>query len=521
MTAGMAATSPSAVASKASAMPGATTARLVVWDSEMPMNAFMMPHTVPNRPTNGAVAPMVARMPAPRVTCRVIAVSTRSSRKATLSLKPSSMMPPDSSASRAVEVISCATASRASPQALSASARLSPASSILIRRSARRLADRSSMVLASQTVQVTSEAKASPTITAFTTMSALRNMPHGERLRGNSAVGACASAACEIIAAIEARLTIFAAAKALARRSSRLRSSILVTFCVILFPCRSYLLCNAEKESAPGPELGCEHADARAVPDFVDRVEEVHDVEAEGRGLVWSDDVEVVRNTDIELRVGRHVIGIGKAGPQSAAVNHRGTELRPFPEVGGAGGCRQLLGMIGGDGVRCDEGQFVGRKEKLVGYDVLADLRRPRQIAVSAEIAVDVVGLEFKALVASICIVESGQHIGCPELAVVEQVARKFVVRVDSDFEAGYRINLLHDADVEDIRSLGQHRIVDRHGGRLRVGGRGWRRDQCQMDRGRDHLHGWCKVSRVADVERGAVGRFPGQADARAELIGV
>ncbi len=46
-------------------MPGATTARLVVCASEMPMKAFMMPQTVPNRPTNGAVEPIVARTPVP------------------------------------------------------------------------------------------------------------------------------------------------------------------------------------------------------------------------------------------------------------------------------------------------------------------------------------------------------------------------------------------------------------------------------------------------------------------------
>jgi MotA/TolQ/ExbB proton channel family len=44
------------------AMPGATTARLVVCSFEMPMKLFMMPQTVPNRPTNGAVAPMVAEL---------------------------------------------------------------------------------------------------------------------------------------------------------------------------------------------------------------------------------------------------------------------------------------------------------------------------------------------------------------------------------------------------------------------------------------------------------------------------
>jgi hypothetical protein len=46
-------------------MPGATTARLVVCDCEMPMKAFMIPHTVPKRPTKGAVEPIVARSPVP------------------------------------------------------------------------------------------------------------------------------------------------------------------------------------------------------------------------------------------------------------------------------------------------------------------------------------------------------------------------------------------------------------------------------------------------------------------------
>ena len=47
-------------------MPGATTARFVVCAFEMPIKLFMMPQTVPNRPTKGAVAPIVARMPVPR-----------------------------------------------------------------------------------------------------------------------------------------------------------------------------------------------------------------------------------------------------------------------------------------------------------------------------------------------------------------------------------------------------------------------------------------------------------------------
>src|SRR6201993_2759864 len=61
----------------------------------------------------------------------------------------------------------------------------------------RRLANTISMVLASHTVQVTTEAKARPINTAFTTGSALRYMPHGLRSRGSAAVAttlSCASA---------------------------------------------------------------------------------------------------------------------------------------------------------------------------------------------------------------------------------------------------------------------------------------------------------------------------------------
>ena len=52
-----------AVANNASAMPGATTASVVSWRAAIAENEFMMPHTVPNSPMNGAVAPTVARNP--------------------------------------------------------------------------------------------------------------------------------------------------------------------------------------------------------------------------------------------------------------------------------------------------------------------------------------------------------------------------------------------------------------------------------------------------------------------------
>ena len=49
------------MASSASAMPGATTASDVFFDAAIAWKLVMMPHTVPNRPTNGPAEPTVAR----------------------------------------------------------------------------------------------------------------------------------------------------------------------------------------------------------------------------------------------------------------------------------------------------------------------------------------------------------------------------------------------------------------------------------------------------------------------------
>lgn len=89
----------------------------------------------------------------------------------------------------------CATASSPPLVSPAASASVVSLSRIANRCFASRRARISSRLFTSHTVQVTREAKARPIITAFTTMSAFRNMPHGERSRGSSAftVAACAA----------------------------------------------------------------------------------------------------------------------------------------------------------------------------------------------------------------------------------------------------------------------------------------------------------------------------------------
>ena len=64
--AGIAAKSPAALAINASAMPGATTARLAFPARPMPSKALMIPTTVPNRPMYTVALAVVARNDMPR-----------------------------------------------------------------------------------------------------------------------------------------------------------------------------------------------------------------------------------------------------------------------------------------------------------------------------------------------------------------------------------------------------------------------------------------------------------------------
>ena len=65
-TAGIATKMPSAVETSASAMPPETAAIPPDPVAAMLWNALMIPTTVPKRPMNGAVEPIVARSPRPR-----------------------------------------------------------------------------------------------------------------------------------------------------------------------------------------------------------------------------------------------------------------------------------------------------------------------------------------------------------------------------------------------------------------------------------------------------------------------
>ncbi len=181
MTAGIAAARPIAVASSASAMPGATTARFVVCDFEIPMNEFMIPHTVPKRPTKGEVAAMVASNPMPnrmrRASVRMISAKLDAARSLTFASLP---RPSDRRTSLSAVATNVRVTLRSDWSASYDSPNERVRETVCNAWVRRRLTMNSSANLPTKIVHVTRDAKASPTMIAFTTRSAFKNIDHGD-----------------------------------------------------------------------------------------------------------------------------------------------------------------------------------------------------------------------------------------------------------------------------------------------------------------------------------------------------
>ena len=116
---------------------------------------------------------------------------------------------------------------------------------------------------------------------------------------------------------------------------------------------------EADQKLAARPELGCKDTDSGAVPDLVDLIEQVDDVEAYGRGLLCAPR-ELMRQPEIDLSVRRHVVRIGKSAAQAAAIDHVGAKAGSLPEVGQPARRGNSLRVVGVNVVVGNEGQFVG-----------------------------------------------------------------------------------------------------------------------------------------------------------------
>src|SRR5947209_12519621 len=89
---------------------------------------------------------------------------------------------------------------------------------------------------------------------------------------------------------------------------------------------------HAAEKAAARAELRGEDADAGAVAQLIDVIEHVDDVEAQRQRLhagYW----HFLREPEINLRVRRHVLGVGEARAQSAAIDHINAEPCAVPLI--------------------------------------------------------------------------------------------------------------------------------------------------------------------------------------------
>ena len=95
----------------------------------------------------------------------------------------------------------------------------------------------------------------------------------------------------------------------------------------------SKFLRQSGEKASPRPILRREHADAGSAPDLIERIEDVHHVEAQ-RERLHVPALKLVRQSDIELGVRLLMTDVGVAAAQAAAVEHVGTEPGAVPEIG-------------------------------------------------------------------------------------------------------------------------------------------------------------------------------------------
>ncbi len=183
MTAGMAANRPMAVANRASAMPGATTARLVLFAAAMLVKLRMMPHTVPNSPTKGATEPTVARMLSRsdrRSTSAAVAVPSAAPRRWRVPSR-SMLLPPVERRHSAMPAASRRAADSEFPLCLEWKASMSLAAQNSLSNWRLSLSSRDRRRLSvTMMAQVQIEASKRPTMTALTTMSACTKSARGD-----------------------------------------------------------------------------------------------------------------------------------------------------------------------------------------------------------------------------------------------------------------------------------------------------------------------------------------------------
>src|SRR5882762_7487753 len=249
-------------------------------------------------------------------------------------------------------------------------------------------------------------------------------------------------------------------------------------------------------EAAALTELRRADPDAAAVTQFVDLVEEIHDIEPD---LEAAEDPRNFHNAlqrQVHCPIIRNALGVGETASKSASVKKIARDFPVVPGVGSADSGGPSLIVIEKDPMFVDERILGGVEKKLGRAPMDAAGPFPGDVAIGGPGTVIVVGGEFAAVNPAALVIERRLNECLPELAFVQSGMRAFVKSVEADVPAFH--DFLGDAGVEIMGPLGTNGRI--FGDGRSIGGPGEFGDSALRNRFQRRRR---EVTRVTDMERG------------------
>ena len=189
-------------------------------------------------------------------------------------------------------------------------------------------------------------------------------------------------------------------------------------------------------EAAALAELRGAHADAGAVAQFVDLVEDVHQIQA-GDELPPAGECKSVLHAEIDRMVLGQVVGVGKAAAQPASVEKVSGGGGASGPVRGAGGNGEQLVVVEVNVMRPDVVEFLLAELELAGDDLPAGGAAEGEVGVGGETVLGIVRGQLDALDFPVLVVKGRENQRLPELAFIEQVGDALVVAIEGGGERG------------------------------------------------------------------------------------
>src|SRR5437660_6131705 len=131
----------------------------------------------------------------------------------------------------------------------------------------------------------------------------------------------------------------------------------------------SKIVSHCTVKSAPLTELGCADTNTAAVAEFIDFIEDVHDIETDVECRLLRD-LDSARQADVECLIGVVLFGIGKTSAQSVSIKSVDGQSPVVPRVRNASRPSETLIVVEEDPVFLDVSELIWVEKKLRGTDI-------------------------------------------------------------------------------------------------------------------------------------------------------